>query len=196
MIRMDRFPIRSKVLIVTEGYTEKNYLERLRERDSGFELIVRRCPEQRPNKILRFCVSCMNDLGISLKDRDSAYCVFDVDFTSELRLQKVLDEARKKGIGIILSKPCFEVFFLLHFTGNIDRLAIPQDAKDELGAYLNGYSETGEYWEMLKPHQDTAIERSREYQLPLAIDLKRMRNGTNIYEIFDDIAQRKKDGGP
>ena len=100
---MDRFPIRSKVLIVTEGYTEKNYLERLRERDNGFELIVRRCPEQRPNKILRFCVSCMNDLGISPKDGDSAYCVFDVDYTSEERLQKVMAEAERKGIGIILS---------------------------------------------------------------------------------------------
>ena len=191
MIRMDRFPIRSKVLIVTEGYTEKNYLERLRERDNGFELIVRRCPEQRPNKILRFCVSCMNDLGISPKDGDSAYCVFDVDYTSEERLQKVMAEAERKGIGIILSKPCFEVFFLLHFTGNIDRLAIPQDAKDELKTYLGDYSETGEYWNRLKPYQQSAVERSREYQLPQTLDLRKLRNGTNIYEIFDDLAKRR-----
>ena len=158
---MKGLPIRSKLLIVTEGYTEKNYFDKLRERDSGFELIVRRCPEQRPNKILKFCLSCINELGLSVREGDSAYCVFDVDYTGEKQLQKVLDEARNKGIGVILSKPCFEVFFLLHFTGNIDRLAVPQDAKEELGTYIENYSETGEYWKRLKPEQQTALERSR-----------------------------------
>ena len=190
---MDKVPIRSKLLIVTEGYTEKNHLEKLRERDNNFELIVRRCPEQRPNKILKFCINCMNELGISIKDGDSVYCVFDVDYNKEQSLQKILDEARRKNIGIIMSKPCFEVFFLLHFTNNLDRIVTPQDAKEELNTYITDYSETGEYWKILKPLQGTALDRSRAYSIPQTLNLKKMQNGTNIYEIFDDISCRKNE---
>jgi len=54
-----------------------------------------------------------------------------------------------------------------------------------------GYSETGDYWKKLLPMQQRAIERSRRFVIPDRIDLKRCANGTNIYELFDDLRHRK-----
>ena len=42
---MNPYPSLPTILIVTEGFTEKNYLERLRERDAGYSVIVKRSPE-------------------------------------------------------------------------------------------------------------------------------------------------------
>ena len=188
---MSIYPALPTILIVTEGFTEKNYLERLRERDVGYTVIVKRSPEQRPEKILKYCEAQVRERALDLKTQDAAYCVFDTDYTSEEKLQEILVRAKKKGIRVILSKPCFEVFFLLHFTGNIDSLAVPKDAKEELANYLEGYSETGDYWKKLLPMQQGAIERSRRFVIPDRIDLRKCANGTNIYELFDDLRHRK-----
>ena len=36
---MNRYPVIPTVLVVTEGLTEKIYLDRFRERDAGFNLM-------------------------------------------------------------------------------------------------------------------------------------------------------------
>ena len=185
---MSLYAVRTKILVVTEGYTEKNYFEKFRRRDSGYELIVRRCPENTPNKISRFCISQIKDLGLDLKGGDMAFCVFDTDYNKEETVNRVLTDSARRGIRVVLSKPCFEVFFLLHFTGNIDRLAYPSDAKSEIGTYLHGYVETGDYWKKLLPCQARAVERSRAFVLNGNIDLKRQVNGTNIYVFFDALS--------
>jgi len=188
---MNRYPVIPTVLVVTEGLTEKIYLDRFRERDAGFNLIVKRSPEQRPEKILKFCESQMVERGLNPRDGHAAYCVFDTDYTSEDKLQYILDRAKKKGIGIIISKPCFEAFFLLHFTSNIDSLASPKDAKEELRQYLEDYSESKDYWKKLLPMQQEAINRSRRFVLSERINLKKCPNGTNLYALFDDFSERK-----
>ncbi len=188
---MNPYPSLPTILIVTEGFTEKNYLERLRERDAGYSVIVKRSPEQRPDKILKYCEAQVQERDLELGVQDAAYCVFDTDYTPESKLQEILDRARKKGIKVILSKPCFEVFFLLHFTNNVDMLAVPKDAKEELGNYLEGYSETEDYWKKLLPMQQEAIARSRRFTLPEKISMKKCVNGTNIYELFDELERRK-----
>ncbi len=41
-----------------------------------------------------------------------------------------------------------------------------------------------------------ALERSRDYTIPQTLDLKKMPNGTNVYEIFDDVTERKAGSDP
>lgn len=186
--------LRSKILIVTEGYTEKKYFEKFRERDVDYEVIVRKSPDNNAKKVLKFCISEIKNLGLDIKKGDSAYCVIDVDYNSEDTLNKILKDAKKENIHVILSKPCFEVFFILHFDRGIDGLAEPKDAETELGNYISGYCKTKDYWKLLYKNQKKAVEYSRDYEIGESIDLKRCHNGTNIYEFFDEIAWRKKNG--
>ncbi len=193
---MNGYSLRSKVLVVTEGYSEKIYFNKFRERDNSFEIIVRRCPEQRPKKILRFCLNEIKELGLDLKGGDSAYIVFDVDYNSESLINEIIESARHKNVGVIISKPCFEVFYLLHFTNNIDRLVDPEDTLDELDHYLKGYSKTEDYWRKLLPMQSEAVEKTRSFNIEDLCDLAKCRNGTDIYVFFDDIATRRSKHHP
>ncbi|MDD7423423.1 MAG: RloB family protein [Candidatus Methanomethylophilaceae archaeon] len=189
---MNLHQLRSKILIVTEGYTEKKYFEKFRERDVDYEVIVRKSPDNNAKKVFKFCTNEIKNIGLDVKNDDSAYCVIDVDYNSEDTLNKILKEAKKNNIHIILSKPCFEVFFILHFDRDIDGLAEPKDAEMELNNYIPGYCKTGDYWKLLSKSQKKAVEYSRGYVIGESIDLKRCCNGTNVYEFFDEITRRKK----
>ena len=188
---MAKYQLRPKILVITEGYTERNYFNKFRERDTDYEVIVRKSPDNTAKKIFRFCVQMIKELGLDLKNGDSAYCVFDADYTKEEILNNLLKESKAKGIHIILSKPCFEVFYILHFNGDIDSLAIPKDVKKEISNFIPEYSESTDYWEKLLPKQSNAVRLSRRFVLGDTIDLKRCCNGSNIYEFFDEIERRK-----
>lgn len=175
------------MLIITEGYTEKNYFEKFRRRNSGYELIVKKSPENTPNKIFKFCINQIHDLGLDVNGHDVVFCIFDVDYNSDKTINSVLSSARSKGINIILSNPCFEIFFLLHFTKKIYDLSTPKDTKQEIRNYILDYQETGDYWMMLHPMLDEAIQRSRSFIIDSPVDLNNLQNGTNIYLIFDSM---------
>ena len=189
---MNRYPIRPKVLVITEGYTEKNYFEKYRERGAGYEVIVRKSPENTPNKILKFCINQINELGIDLRNGDFAFCVFDVDYNKEDSLNRVLSEARRRGIQIILSNPCFEIFFLLHFTDRIHHLSTPKETKEEMNLYVADYSETKDYWKRLLPERSIALTRCRGFEVKDNISLETLSNGSNIYLFVDTLEQLGK----
>jgi len=46
---------------------------------------------------------------------DDVWCVYDVDDTPRGRLTEARDRARKTGLRLAVSNPCFELWLLLHF---------------------------------------------------------------------------------
>ncbi len=173
------------------GVHRKNYFEKYRERGTGFEIIVRKSPDNTPNKIFKFCLDQITNIGIDLHNGDFAFCVFDVDYNSEDSLNNVLANARKKGVNIILSNPCFEIFFLLHFTDKISHLSTPRETKDEMNLYVENYCETKQYWNKLLPMKAIALNRSRSFEFEDHINLDTLPNGSNVYSFIDILEQLK-----
>lgn len=94
--------------MVTEGVTEQEYLERLRQRirsrhvaldikDGGGE----------PSRVLKECKKSLRS-----GDYDGAVIVVDVD--QHAALDTVLTECRSSGITAIVTNPCFELWLLWH----------------------------------------------------------------------------------
>lgn len=94
--------------MVTEGVTEQEYLERLRQRirsrhvaldikDGGGE----------PSRVLKECKKSLRS-----GDYDGAVIVVDVD--QHATLDAVLTECRSSGISAIVTNPCFELWLLWH----------------------------------------------------------------------------------
>lgn len=65
---------------------------------------------------------------------DEVWCVFDRDEHPDI--PQALDKASANGIGIVLSDPCIEIWFVLHFaeqTAHIDRMEAQALSRSLLG---------------------------------------------------------------
>lgn len=184
---------RKKVFIVTEGHTEFNYLDKLRERDLKFSIIVKKSPETHPREIFKNCIRGMEANQISIKDGDLAYCVFDVDNNSVGEINEVIRHAKSKKINIIISNPCMEIFFLLHYSTDINHLNNQNDVINELKKYIPKYSKTGNNWDILKELQPTGLNNSRNHTIDVKEPFEPTHNGTNLHELLDTINKMKLD---
>ena len=103
-----------KLLVVTEGKTEKEYLEGLMQslRPDGMQVTPIDVVDGRgePSKVLKTakarCHSHANDY-------DEVWLLLDVD--QHAKLTPVLRETRQENFSAAVSNPCFEVWLLWHF---------------------------------------------------------------------------------
>ncbi len=116
-------------LVATEGYTERIYLDHLRERNMGCMLEVKKAPHRSPRKMLDYTRRMVREKGLSSEDGDRAYIVFDRDYTPYAEISEVMAEAKKNGTGVVFSKPCFEIVYLAHFTDDLQRFKTPEDVQ-------------------------------------------------------------------
>ena len=110
---------RSVVFIAAEGRnrTERNYFHGLAADHKGIALKFAPGTDTDPEKLARGLARFMDESGFSYKEGDAAYCLVDHDcnFKKDEQIQKALAIARKKGFDLIVSNPCFEVWFICHF---------------------------------------------------------------------------------
>ena len=181
------------VLVVTEGETERKYLDNLRIRDAGYALKVFRASNRSAIGVIQDCKKKIKGMGISLKNGDRAYRVFDVDENTEDQLREAIDLAKKSNITTILSNPCFEVFYLYHYEKKLPPMKKPCDVKEYLSKYIDEYKESNDYWQILFEHQKKALERVRGTNLSdIPLNLDNSVAMTNIWVIFEDLLKLGK----
>ena len=151
------------LFIICEGSeTEVNYFKRFRSRDSLIEIR----PFVSKHKSVLSLVEHARDLikqePYYPEDGDQLWCVFDRNGNTNEQLAKAETMAARLNYKIVFSNPCFELWFLLHFTdqrgyledaGAVIRLL---DAKD----ILPGYKKSGNYYDVLRPLQSVAAGRA------------------------------------
>ena len=123
------------------------------------------------------------------RNGDVAVCVLDVDQNTLEDLKDAMEYAKKKNILLVVSNPCIEVFFMLHFKKDVPNVS-SSEMKKLIGNHIKGYSETGDYWNILLKNKYQAIERTRSYLLDIET-LNQSIVGSNIYELFDRIERMK-----
>ncbi|KUE73160.1 hypothetical protein AUQ37_03430 [Candidatus Methanomethylophilus sp. 1R26] len=182
---MRSYPQVPVVLVVTEGYTEKTFLNHLRERNMGCSLTVMKSPEANPRKLLRYTATQIKNRGIDIKRGDRAFCVFDTDYNPQEELERVSAQAIRRGISLIVSKPCFETVFLAHFGYDLSLLRNPADTQSALEKFIPDYSKTGDYWDLLLKKRSAAEKALRGCDT--AVRFQEAENGSNIFELFDAV---------
>ena len=107
---------RKFVLIVCAGKTEEAYFQSFPSRNRQYDVKVRICHPTDPLNIVRSTIGCMEHEGFNVENGDFAYCVFDIDQNTESNFQEARKLAASKGVILCPSNPCFEVWYLLHFS--------------------------------------------------------------------------------
>lgn len=92
-----------------------------------------------------------NKNDLSETNGDKAYIVLDLDCMKPkaVLIEKLAEKS--KNIQFIVSNPCIEVWFLMHFCYSTHQFTDSKEAKKELRKYIQGYKESMEVTEILKP---------------------------------------------
>ena len=138
------------ILLATEG---KNKTETKYFRDYGKakSKIIRFTPGDYtdPVNMISALIKQYNELELDPNCGDKAYCLIDADVNPDKTHQIAEADklASKNGIKLILSAPCFEIWYLCHFGCNGVHYQNNREVIDRLCKVLPGYkkSEDGMY---------------------------------------------------
>lgn len=113
--RRPRREVRSRVLVVTEGEkTEVQYLEGLvqflRSNGAAVRGVRSRGIGKDPERVLQAAIDLNRQ---DPEGYDETWVVVDVDDHSTL--ESALTRARRLGIPVVVSNPCFEIWLIWHY---------------------------------------------------------------------------------
>jgi hypothetical protein len=158
------------VYIVCEGsQSEPRYFEGFRRRYSLIEIKTVASQHKDAYSLVQHAKSNIG-LGEYYPDRgDQIWCVFDRDNNTSDNLTRAKQLAERRGYYIAFSNPCFEYWYLLHFTEHRGYLADCDAVVQKLQPkYIPNYKKSGDYFNMLRPMLPDAISRAENILIMLA----------------------------
>lgn len=188
---------RACVLLVCEGKkTEPNYFKSLRKELRLTTVEVKIVGQgAAPKTVVKKAVELARDRkqevhrGRDGIEYDHVWCVFDVEQTHQNpSLPAALDQAAATGIDVALSNPCFEYWFLLHFTNCGQLLSNCKGVLLELKKHLPNYEKAQDVFETLWPRVDDAIRRAKAREkshVRAGTPRSKMDSSTEVYKVVE-----------
>lgn len=133
------------VLFTAEGghnnKTETNYLRNLVKDIGNIKLIRTQDASTDPIRMVESLISTMADIDFDPSLGDLAFCIFDMDCdkAKEKQVQEAQSIAQKKGIVLIMSNPCFELWYVCHYTETPKLYASSKDLLKDMNLFIPGY---------------------------------------------------------
>ncbi len=149
----DPFP---EILIVVCGQrTEKEYFEDFKQRGTPNISIKVKVKDKSPLKQVEYAASLKEE-----GDFTQVWCVLDVDHFDNL--DAALIEAKRGGIEIAVSNPCFEYWLILHLADCARPFQLPNEVKDHLReTYVADYDKDAPCSDQFRPRRRDAVDRGR-----------------------------------
>lgn len=152
---------RRRIVIVCEGEkTEKNYFSGFIDRYSNVQIVPLFGKATDPKNIVDLTKKQKKEYNLNFEDGDGLWCVFDVDNNPEEAIVNSVGHAQRFNIGVALSNPCFELWYILHFTFMNSGLT-KDDAIVYLKKYIHNYEKKKNYNTDLKGKTSTAIKNAK-----------------------------------
>lgn len=188
---------RACVLIVCEGEkTEPNYFNALRiklrlstvevevvgkEVGSAATSVVGGAKERRARR------KRQAKRSPSLVAYDSVWCVMDVEVPQQETLDDALVTARDNGLKVILSNPCFEYWYLLHYT-KTGRMMTQSEAGEALKAEYPLYKKGNPAsFREFEPRTDQGIGNAKAVlrESRCDEDLRNFNSSTHVHRLVE-----------
>lgn len=108
---------RKLLILAAEGAnkTEKTYFTEFNDKQSEYRVIPARGNNTDPVKIVRDAINSAEKEDVEFEAGDRVFAVFDVDFGKEKQIREAMQLAKANNVEVVLSNPCFEVWFLVIF---------------------------------------------------------------------------------
>lgn len=186
------------VYIICEGAeTEPRYFRAFRTRYCNIDIIPLSSSYKSADSLVRKAKNTLGENPYYPDEGDVVWCVFDRDENTNAMLRNAGDMAEKSGYRIAWSNPCFEYWYLLHFTDHTGYLADCDAVIRQLQkkGRLPGYTKAADLYAELLPKQGEAINRAKkraEALLEGHESLLRRENNpvTNVFELVEFLNER------
>lgn len=166
------------VLIVPEGTeTEKLYFQHFNSREKRIrvEIVENTSGGAKTDysSLLKKAIALKKKLLLSAAKGDSVWVVADgdVDYNTPGSLESkdnALVEARtmaeKSGVTILISNPCFELWYYLHGAYSTGFMRDYQSVIDKFPSSLTGYAKNKDVFDLLSDQTDIAIARAKQLE--------------------------------
>ncbi|MFJ5225612.1 RloB family protein [Streptomyces sp. NPDC088400] len=157
-----RGPVRrsSRTMLIVCGSkeTERQYLQGLRDhlRNPAVSVVVRgkACS---PTQLVAYA---RGQRDLNKGGYDEVWCVFDVDEYPDVAEAAAV--ARRNGIRVAVSNPCFELWLLLHFADHRAHVATYKKLQPLLEKWVPGYDKTRVDFGRYRDGVGEAGERARK----------------------------------
>lgn len=142
--------------------TEKLYFSNFSSRNTRIECAKGNSTD--PKAMLNELISYCKENDIKKEYGDKLYLFIDTDLNNDKieQIQSIKDKCDKYGIEIILSIPTFEIWYLNHFRYSTSQYMNSQEVIKDLNYYINGYSKSINYFDLLEEKIDVAISNSKK----------------------------------
>jgi len=181
------FKYKRKKLIVfsfegKNNKTETIYFSHFRPSDDSYILKRISSGVTDPEKMIRETKRKRKEYDYNANE-DLTFIFIDGDSKNE-KLGMVEDIIKKlpNDITIVLSNPCFEVWYLNHFVKSSRNYLSSKEAISDLCKYINGYTKNNDVFASTVKYIKTAIENSR-YQNEKA----KSETKTDVFKLMDKI---------
>ncbi len=183
------------VLVAYEGEnkTEKNYFDNFLGRDKNY--IIKSVPgnETDPINLVKQTIKKVKDLELDLSLDDKAFCIFATDTKLEknVQIEAAIKMSKKNNIIPIVSSPCVELWFLLHYEYTT-AIVSSNEVIERLKRYYPKYEKNCNIYPDIKDKTNKAIDNSKKlekYQKQNNRKLQTVEANpyTEIYKIVEEL---------
>ena len=186
-------------MFAAEGHnaTETLYLKDLIKDLAGVVLRKAHGNETDPVGMVENLIDSMDALGFDSDYGDLAFCFIDLDCDKgkEQQIRDAAERAARNNIHLIISNPCFELWYICHFTSSPKNYLRSKDLIDDMPAYVKEYGKSMEgIYPLLKDKTDVAMRNAEQLEkratgkgyVPRTADFSPT---TDVYRFFQLIAE-------
>ena len=184
------------ILVAYEGKknkTENNYFSNYNGRDKDY--VIRMVPgsETDPINLVKQTIQETKKLGLDLKEDDRAFCIFDTDNDPKKnsQIKKAIELAKNKNIKVIMSSPCIELWFLLHYECTTATMS-SEDVIKKLKKHYPKYSKNCDIYHDIFEKTELACKNAKKlekYQRDNNRDLQSVEANphSDVYQIIEEL---------
>ena len=152
------------ILVGAEGKnkTELTYFKEFNRKQSAYAIKPAKGNNTDPEKIVADMINSVAREELNYSEGDLAFCIFDADTdpAKQRQIDEAVKHAKKHDIEVLLSVPCFEIWFLQHFEFSTGSISSNTDI-EKLCGYIPEYKKSNNVFSLLEPMMGEAIKRAK-----------------------------------
>jgi hypothetical protein len=190
-----RIPSKTILIVCEDSKSSPDYFVRLRNELKIKSVTVEICGKEcgsAPISVVNYAIERKQEVETSsIRDKyDEIFCVIDID---EHQTDQAIQKARDNDLSMIISNPCFEYWYILHFrkTGkSCPRHKLCSELNNELKQRgCKAYNKSGcDFFDQIYPLTETAIKNAKDIlrsQYHNESDLRKCDPSTHVYKIVE-----------
>ena len=166
--------------------TENNYFSHFKPKNDRYILKSFSCGVTDPRNMIKSAKEKRKDYDYKVKE-DLTFLFVDCDCDeSKRKLVDELQSKQEKGLIIIKSNPCFELWFLNHFCKTTKEFKDSSELIRELNNHLPNYEKNKDYYGVLKDKIEIAIKNSKDQ-----LEVANSKSFTETYKVISQTIEPK-----